>query len=224
GIDWMTLMLSPTPYYPTKLLIHMDDGISDASLSNHTLIIDGPPEISHSDFKFGGGSGEFMTVTGVNQRIAIDCGTTNDFVLDSDFTIEAWINPRTISADNGIFSLKTTSNGGDYIQFGLYRSQFRTNTYVTNPTSWGTPIVGEWQHVAVVRDNDRLLWFHNGILSREESIPSTTVFGGTTNYEIQFGIYGVDKYYFNGYMDEIRVAHVARWTEDFTPPTAPYEH
>ena len=28
--------------------------------------------------------------------------------------------------------------------------------------------------------------------------------------------------YYKGYMDEIRVSNVARWTESFVPPTQPY--
>ena len=52
--------------------------------------------------------------------------------------------------------------------------------------------------------------------------------------EISFNFWGVDQTYLGGYytgsswnttynrFDEIRFSNIARWTENFTPPTAPY--
>ena len=47
--------------------------------------------------------------------------------------------------------------------------------------------------------------------------------GGKLTIGVQsYEMYG-DQYAFTGYIDEYRISNIARWTEDFTPPTEPYK-
>jgi len=80
--------------------------------------------------------------------------------------------------------------------------------------------IGGTYHVAVTRASGVVRFFVNW-----------TKIGGdflnTFNYVFTspFRIGGLSsQFFYNGYVDEFRVSNIARWTNDFIPPTAPYSN
>ena len=85
-----------------------------------------------------------------------------------------------------------------------------------------TPIpLNTWTHVAVVRSGSTFTVYINGIadgiVTYAGAIPvisGATLFIGTIDPSVNW---------LNGYIDELRFSNgIARWTANFTPPTAPY--
>ena len=87
--------------------------------------------------------------------------------------------------------------------------------------SMGTATYNAWQHFAIVRNGSSIMVFNNGKLtaSVNKSDPIIDCSG-----DLFIGVYDYSPFYkFSGYIDELRISNVARWTENFTPPTEPYE-
>ena len=82
---------------------------------------------------------------------------------------------------------------------------------------------GNWHHIAVVRNGSSWALYVDGV-SR-----ATNTWSGTIA-DIPYVPYiGRDQYYsgieardFPGYIDELRITKVCRYTSDFTPPTAAF--
>ena len=163
-----------------------------------------------------------------------------------DFTIEAFIRLNVLAAgavqDNG-------SVGGGYnmIASHIYFPASGTRlgwewnvnlsnvlSFRANITSWG--LVGDgstalsadtWYHVAVCREGTKVRQFLNGALEHEATVsgsmavpsPERTLKIG--RYELHNGSFDVRRH-FDGYMDSFRITKAARYTTNFTIPTAQY--
>ena len=79
--------------------------------------------------------------------------------------------------------------------------------------------VSQWSHVAVTRrENTFTLWINGASVGTASSTLSIT-----SRYVSVGGQKSQSSYFSTGYIDELRISKgVARWTSNFTPPTAPY--
>ena len=136
----------------------------------------------------------------------------------SDFTVDLWVYPEAISNDNFFFS----GNNSNSFFFGRYSR----NTYIgvgRTAIAWDNSfsyslVNNAWSHVAIVRASNMVYLFVNGVLQNYAA--------NSTSYSMQNGTVSIgaqtNNLYFKGYMDEVRVSNIARWTSNFTPPTEPY--
>ena len=88
--------------------------------------------------------------------------------------------------------------------------------------SFSTITLGKWSHYYIGRSGNTLLAAENGTIKW-----STTVSGQINGliYDLLLGYAVTDgAKYFVGYMDEFRISNIARWTQDFTPPTSQYSY
>jgi hypothetical protein len=77
-----------------------------------------------------------------------------------------------------------------------------------------------WYHVAVTYDGTTTRLFVNG--TSQSTSTNTPVRPTTYNLTYVGYITSADASYFNGYIDDLRVTQgLARYTQNFTPPTAP---
>ena len=91
-----------------------------------------------------------------------------------------------------------------------------------NPSAIGAYNNSKFTHRAVCRKGNTISAFENGVKTF-----STTVEGAYNHDKVLYvGYRGHTGFegYFEGYMDEIRISNIARWTEDFEPPTEPYSN
>lgn len=141
----------------------------------------------------------------------------------NDFTIEAWVNHDANTDYRCIFDSRAHSprakNG-----LAIYTSSTLTDNV---PVVWeDTQILkgsskitaSEWVHIAVVRESGILYYYVNGSLigfgSFTSDLTNTTATIGCTYENSQF---------YQGRIDELRITKgVARYTENFTPPTGPF--
>lgn len=83
--------------------------------------------------------------------------------------------------------------------------------------------IDTWYHIALVRNGNNWHLFLDGDEKAMETI-DYTLFSGTSPARIGV-IVAASTFvnYFNGFIDELRVSNgIARWTSNFTPPSAAY--
>jgi hypothetical protein len=242
----------PTTPLPTtnNTLIHLkgnNSGITDLT-KNGNIITYRTLNISSDQKKYGSGSLYFDgTGTGGLASVTVNDGpilSSNSTFSPSDFTIEVWIYPTSISNSVGETRTILTSDdvsdaNGDTLQWLLGINEYASGQgiitfYTHSGTSGSTafqilsaPIiyVNNWYHVAVCRSNGTLRIFVNG----EQS-------GNYANYTYNFNWHpryiDIGEHFrsdfpiqaltsrasFIGYIDEIRITRYARYTSNFTVP------
>lgn len=207
----------------TSLLVRGDTG-AFYDLSNNGLAETGvgSPVVTTQVKKFGSESGFF---NGSSSYLTVTDSTALKFG-SGDFTVEGWY--YTGSATNqSLISLQTVSTAA------AFRMDFEGATskiYLlcsTNGTSFAVNIsstaisLNTWTYIAAVRSGTTFTLYINGV-----SAASTTVSGvlttSTANY-IGCTNTGSFTQFVTGYLDDIRITKgVARYTANFTPPTATF--
>jgi len=221
----------------TLLLIHANG--TDASTyfeddngtgrSQVGIIRSSDGEIDTAQSKFGGSSCKFNNIG--NGYLTID---KSAFDLGSgNFTVECWAYFNAENTRVSGFSRNTLINKRDPSNvragaWGLYWDAANSNKLIWEEIISGGGSVqssnnaistGSWLHIAAVRNGTTITLYVNG----------TSVGSGTlstnytiTNYNCYIGWWGTSFYSLNGWVDEIRISNSARYTSNFTAPTAPF--
>ena len=190
----------------------------------HNLLSSGDPKLQTSVKKFGSAS---LDLDGSGEYIY--SGNHNDWNLFSDnFTIDCWVRFTSLAANRAIVGSRYDGNN----VWGLV---WQTNNTLmlfgalggTNRFNWQcpwTPSVDTWYHVAVVRDGSTCKMFIDGDSKTVTDYESGWGTWTATNADLDIGLYGDGTGKMQGYIDEFRISKdIARWTENFTPPTEEYE-
>ena len=208
----------------TSLLLSMTNaGIIDNTMINNLQTV-GNAKISTTQSKFGGSS---MSFDGSGDYLSIPSSPQYSFGT-GDFTIEGWAYP-TSGTNNGLFQISDTSGGfktsaGNSLAIHILGTNSATlyaNGSIYNCPNNTLPF-NTWTHLAIVRSSGVTKLYINGSLvttiGTSGSITDTTNYSGT---HIVIGGYYSTSYLWNGYVDDFRITKgVARYTANFTPPTA----
>ena len=200
-------------FYNTSLLLKMDSDFSDSSVHQHNVTTGGNVAVSNSEFKYDGGSGYFG---GNGGYLAVSANTNFDFGTE-DFTVEAWV--YHISGQTVLFSL------GDGIYKCIRASQNHINveTNVNGASSVNVNfssalLSNQWNHIALVRNNNVLYAFNNGVIGQGLSY-TKSIGNGSEAVHIGRKMNDPASTSLNGYIDDLRITKgVARYTANFTPP------
>lgn len=183
--------------------------------------------ISTANSKFGGAS-LILDSAGDNY---ISTALSSAFSPGPDFTCEAWIYRTGSSAQrdeifvqNGLasaYSIGLATNASGILQCFIYNS---SATLFLLVGSSAVP-TGQWIHVAMVKSGTTLRLFQGGIQLGTTSLSGSfagTPIGGSPIAAIGNNPSLTDRM-FDGYIDDFRfTSGVARYTADFTPPTAQF--
>ena len=214
------------------LLLHGDGtngstSITDSSSSPKTVTVNGNAQIDTTIKKFGTGSIEF---DGTNSNLTLPSG----LIGSGDFTIEYWV-----------YGDATSGNSSRHLDFGgtnrliiYYQGASTTSAYdysinvydnnagnqgVDNSLTLGN-YRGNWNHVAVVKgstvnnNGPGIALYLNG--TKKSSRNTALDF---TDASLTIGSTPTSSSWLNGFLDDIRITNgVARYTSNFTPPTAPF--
>jgi len=212
----------------TMLLLHFDNNLTDAT-GRHGMS-DYGASYSDSVKKFGSHSAHF------NYGQWIQTANSSDFIWGTgNFTVDFWLNFDTVDGLHGCYLW------GQYGQYGYMRSMTYTSAegetpsylHFTNYTQWFpygckidvTLTAGQWYHIALIRkgttDQDWLIAV-NGVVT-----VVTKTYGNANANMVDiagpFCVVATAGPTYAGYVDEFRVSKgIARWTENFTPPTSAY--
>lgn len=219
----------------TKVLLHMDGADGSTTFtdeSGKTWTAAGNAQIDTAQSKFGGASGLF------DGNDWISSGDSADWRLDdgsnvNQWTIELWV--RFNALQNGGFAQQALNNQNNWnFTFsadgvGGWRLAWRITSggseIVNILNAWSGVTTNTWYHVALVKNGTSgYMMFVNG--NQIGSTQTNTNVIPDLAAQIEIGkwkdFFNFD-YYLNGWIDEFRISKgIARWTANFTPPTAPY--
>lgn len=199
----------------TLMLLHFED-LQDSSKYNVRLTNVGAL-VTGDNSKFGGKSAYFNGST----RVDLPQNFTFDF-SSNEFTVDWW-QFQDVSLNGGdIFWFSSSSNQSFPKDFGIYIiNGYHTLYYDSiSAVNIASQKLNAWIHYAFVKKGSNIYYFENGkkiyTASNSSQIPNPT------SYKMSVGGRSDYSQYFHGYIDEFRVSNVARWTENFEPPTEPY--
>ncbi len=218
----------PVPDTSVSLLLHGDGAnastaMIDTSGKGKSVSVNGNAQITTAQSKFGGAA---IAFDGAGDYLTIPYSSDFDFKA-GDFTIETWVYKN---GNNANYSRLWNPNGDVYDNismmidgsgnFGVWASIDGVNW------NYSLPVVanlanGQWYHLAVSRTGGTLLAFVNGVkYTVTTALGTTPLYSNTAYARVIGGQTGVDRA-LNGYIDDFRITKgLARYTTDFTPPTA----
>lgn len=231
---WTANFAPPTkPYAPdvavdlnTKLLLHFDGatGFADSSPYNRgAATANGTVNITGAQKQFGDASAQFS-----NSNLLFP--DSPDWAFPGDFTIDMWVWISAYNTGANSYFITQLSNNNDYNGRWAARinatGQMRFDNviggtnYTPNITVTAIPL-STWTHLAWVRSGGNFNYYINGVLDGTspltQAIPD--IAGSLSIGRI---VDGTANSAFYGYLDELRISNIARWTANFTPPAAPY--
>jgi len=231
-MTWKITPGQPVPVDPifnnVSLLLHGNGTngsttITDSSLTPKTVTAVGNAQISTAQSKFGGSS---IAFDGTGDRVSVADNAAFDFGT-GDFTVECWVFSVTVLGAYGSSYAHIAGKGNGIATgswaLGFYQGKMTwTADFVI--TQGATILANNtWYHFAASRSGSTLKLFVNG--SQESS--TTNTIDNTSSFSFTAGDRQAadpgGNYPLNGYIDDLRITKgVARYTANFTPPTAAF--
>ena len=144
------------------------------------------------------------------------------FDFPGNFTIEMWVNFVNVNSTwQSIISRAYGVAGGWRLYKNDGNNQLRWYSNLTSVvlTTGSTLANNTWHHIAVVRNSGTVTIFIDGI-NRGSAANATSYTPGNYALEIGQGVV-TSTFPMNGYISDLRITNgVARYTANFTPPTA----
>jgi hypothetical protein len=201
----------------SALLNSTNGGITDAAAKN-VLETVGNAQISTTQSKFGGSS---MLFDG-NADALLAPSIPINALGTGDFTIETWIRWSFVPNSGATYSYFFAIGGNTVNGMGLYVQNGKIKLWNTAEILAGSTTLSAdtWYHVALVRSSGTVKLYLNGTQDGTVSM-SSNLTGGVVNLGYWYNI--TDTNYFSGYIDDLRITKgYARYTTNFTPPTAAF--
>ena len=201
----------------TSLLLNFTNaGIYDATSKNDLETV-GNAQISTAQSKWGGSS---MAFDGSGDYLI--SSNTNMYTLYGAFTIEGWVYRNTSSSRLIFIEARTAGGYANYL-FGILTNgtaEFVTSNSANYYNPSETVTSGQWVHVALVRDTSNVVKLY---INGNGAATTKTISGVLTPAASSVWIGGQkDPQYSDGYINDLRITQLARYTTNFTAPTAAF--
>jgi hypothetical protein len=206
-----------------SLLLHGDGTngsttITDSSPTPKTVTANGNAQISTAQSKFGGSSIAFDG----SSYLTLD-GSSAFTYGASDFTIELWMR-RNSTSTAILYDDRPQGSGSIANRLVLSAQTVIGVTFKGQGFSGSTTLdIGVWYHIAACRSGTTSRVFVNGQAEITVTDDNTSYATGTSRPIIGADGNSPTANRLNGYVDDYRITKgVARYTSNFTPPTAPF--
>jgi len=203
----------------TSLLLNFTNaGIYDATSKNDLETVGNAQIVAPTPTKWGGGS---MAFDGTTDYLVEPTSVYFGYGT-GDFTIEFWVYFNSTGTSTIFSNLSGTASTNPHIYINsTIRFYNGGGDRITSSTS---PSTGVWYHLAVCRASGSTRMFLDGT-------QTGATYADTNDYG-QSAPLGVGTYWnggapvtastLNGYLQDVRVSKYARYTTNFTPPTAAF--
>jgi hypothetical protein len=195
--------------------------IVDSGPAARTVTVVGDAQISTAQSKFGGASIAFDG-TGDGLAVPYDISFATFPQSGNIGTIEGWFRFNAFTAPRpflvGVWS--AAGEQGWTIDATTGGDLFFANNGAGITASLSTKLTtAEWIHLAVVNTGSTIKIYRNGVDVGSASNYSPTL----SSDSLRIGLRNGGLLPLNGYIDDLRITKgVARYTANFTPPTAPF--
>jgi hypothetical protein len=197
------------------LLNYTNAAILDNAMMNDLETV-GNAQISTSVKKYGTGS---IVLDGTGDWLLFPAD--NRFAFGSgDYTVEAWVYFTSISSSTLQIIFMSGSTGGNNFYCHVDADQISVGTtaaFISNQTSSFS--TNTWYHIAFCRSGGTLRLFKDGI-QQGSSVTDSTNWISAGSARIGANEAGSQTMF--GNIDEIRISKFARYTANFTAPTAAF--
>lgn len=224
----MSLIINPyrfvsaatDPFFANvKSLLHFDGANGSTTITDqiagHAWSVLSNAALSTAQAKFGPSS---LVLDGANDAAQ---ATSADFIVgNGDFTAEGWIYPNILPVNWIIFDQRPDGTQGVYPTVYASDSQLKFFTDSADRITGGTIAPGAWQHWAYCRASGTGRLFLAGTQVGANFADANNYIGN----RIRLGASGFDTGLgMVGFQDDYRLTvGVARYTSNFTPPTAAF--
>ena len=215
-----------TPLESTNAALHIkgvEGHIIDKAQSDHRLTLVGNTVASIAESKYAGssmyfdGSGDYLTIP---TTAGLSMGT-------GDFTVESWFNTlnstySTNGSSQTLFAIREQTGGAPVagvIRIFISGSSGKLGLALAGVVTTSSTVINanQWYHIAVVRSGTQVDVYLDGV-----SVINVTE--GANLVSLQPTLIGAaeegDRGSWDGYIEDFRITKgIARYTEDFTPPT-----
>jgi hypothetical protein len=208
----------------TVLLTCQSNRFVDNSSNGYTVSPSGTPKVtSFSPFAptaaydpavnggsgYFDGSGDYLDLTSYNLN----------FPAGTAFTIECWAYLTSLANTNNV--VLAVDSPTVYLTLRSNTDIYWFDNGANRIASGANLTTGQWFHIAVCRDaSNNMNIYVNGV-SKFSSVIATNI--GDASNSVRIGRFnhttGGD---FPGYISNLRISDSARYSSDFTPPTAPF--
>jgi hypothetical protein len=212
----------------TGLLLNTTNGaIFDNAMMNDLETV-GNAQISTSVKKYGTGS---LAFDGTGDCLKSNPATTDLYAFSSGaFTIEMWFYITAFTNTyNSLYDSRPVSTQGAYPTIAI-QNNGKLYYYVSSAeriaTATSAISTGQWYHLAVCRSGTSTKMFLDGTQVGSTYTDSTVYVNGTSRPVIGAeGFNSPPNDSINGYIDDLRITKgYARYTANFTPPTAAFSN
>jgi Concanavalin A-like lectin/glucanases superfamily len=216
----------------TKLLLHFDgnDGDTTTTDSSPTAKLPsfgGTASIDTAESKFGGSS---LLLPGASNGSYCSVPTSGDFNLgNGEWTVDFWFKRGAPPYPSAAYMFSKHHTGIEGFMFygrSYVEGHVGITVYVDAAfTGIGSSIFPDtpptWHHYAAVRAGTTLMLFVDGIMSTPKTLTGSINWSPEPLYIGKISTNTNER--FKGWIEEFRFSKgIARWTANFSPPTAPY--
>lgn len=202
-------------------LMHFDgpnNGLRIYDERYNAVTVAGNAKLTTEKSKFGGSSGSFI---GSGSRIVM--GNTAVADCSATATVEGWLYFDSLTTTQMVYQTYTNTGGMNGHSLFVTESGgvavYAREYYVINPSP-GAIVPGVWTHFALVFIGMSVYLYINGVFLSSGVFTMIRGLQPSDRFCIGGDIYNTP---LGGYLDDFRITKgIARYTTNFTPPTAPF--
>ena len=169
---------------------------------------------------------KYLNFNGNGNFLNVDKSVIYDYIIN-DFTIEFYVKSNTTSRqmilmlDDDVSGNGTQETISMNLMSNIINVTFRnTSNNIFKLSSSAVDFTSSVRHVALVRSGNLLSIYIDGINVGKQTISGSLFM---QNAPLAIGRYGnYNGVFFNGIINNLRISNIVRYTEDFTPPTQPF--
>lgn len=222
--------MADSNFSSVSLLLHCNGtdastSFSDSGPVGHTVTANGNAQVDTAQSKYGGASGLF---DGTGDYLTIPDATSLN-LTSGNLTIELWVRLSSTASTRTLIS-KASGTGTPQYRISYDAGNVWFSFEATNAANNDTLVLvhdvsgvstNTWYHIAVVRNGNVWTIYQDGVAG--DSLTWNNSLFATTQ-SVSIGAANNGSQSLNGWIDDVRITKgIARYTADFTPPTAEFE-